>query len=133
MPITGRHGIYDLSGLHVSEHAARRFAERVDGSDGCSSERPDWSTFLRMCRKLGTNAAGDQAFLVVLRGEPFVLLLKGESVVTVMTLPQFESVMADFGRTGWPRRFGRWLRKIDQTEQSRQAGMPEETGESSKS
>jgi len=133
MPIPGRHGIYDLSSLRISEHAAQRFSERVGGSGSWSLESPGWSAFLRVCRKLGTNPAGDQAFLAILKGEPFVLMVKGESIVTVLTLPQFETVMANFGRTGWPRRFGRWLRKIDHAEQNHEAGISDENGESAKS
>lgn len=115
MPIPGRHGIYDLSGLHFSHHASVRFAERVAGSDESQAARESWTTSLTTCRKLGTNSTGDEAFLGLHQSEPFVLIVKNARIVTVMTIQQFETVMSEFGRSHWPRRFDRWLRKLDRS------------------
>jgi hypothetical protein len=119
MPIHGRHGIYDLSSLHFSQHARQRFAERVAGTDDPLALIEPWTDSLKSCRKLGTNSEGDEAFLGLYQAEPFVLIAKNARIVTVMTLQQFESVMIDFGRSHWPRRFGRWLRKLDRADEAR--------------
>jgi|GEM_PF-3159567 len=112
MPIPGHHGIYDLSGLHISQHATVRFAERVVGTASSQIGQELWIASLSKCRKIGTNSAGDVAFLGMHQAEPFVLIVKGGVIVTVMSVQQFESVMKEFGRSHWPRQFGRWLRKL---------------------
>jgi hypothetical protein len=133
MPIPGRHGIYDLSGLHFSQHASVRFAERVVGSAASQTGQDSWIALLRTCRKLGTNSAGDVAFLGMHQAEPFVLIVKGGVIVTVMTFQQFESVMKEFGRSHWPRRFGRWLRKLDRNGESLQNDAPSPSDEPAES
>ncbi len=107
-PLQGRHGLYDLRRLQVSQHALERFRERVE-SDSHTDE--SFSNMLRQCRKLGTNPDKAAAYMAISKDRPFVLIVKETNVVTCMTLDQFETVMADFGRHRWPRRFGRWLRK----------------------
>lgn len=115
-PIHGRHGLYDLSRLHVSHHARERFRERAKNALTADQADADMPALMRQCRKLGTNAEGAAAFLAIYADQPIVLIVKGGNVVTCMSLDQFESVMADFGRHRWPRRFGRWLRKTTASE-----------------
>ena len=110
-PLQGRHGIYDLSLLHISQHALKRFRERVENVSSPDQTHACMAPGLQKCRKLGTNAEGAAAFLAIYDVQPVVLIVKGGNVVTCMSLDQFESVMTEFGRLRWPRRFGRWLRK----------------------
>lgn len=112
LPLEGRHGLYDLSRLHVSQHALERFRERVEKTESPDVTHACMLDLLRICRRLGTNAEGAAAFLGICKTQPFVMIVKGGNVVTCMSLDQFESVMAEFGRHRWPRRFGRWLRKM---------------------
>ncbi|MBI1322023.1 hypothetical protein GC170_02390 [bacterium] len=110
----GRHGLYDISRLHVSEHALERFRERVANSLSPDEAAIRLLALLRNCRKLGTNAESAIAFLAIYDDQPIVLITRGGNVVTCLSLDQFETVMSDFGRHRWPRRFGRWLRKTSQ-------------------
>lgn len=112
--LEGRHGLYDISRLHVSEHALERFRERVAISLNAEEAGGRLLALLRKCRKLGTNAESASAFLAIHDDQPIVFITKGGNVVTCLSLDQFESVMTEFGRHRWPRRFGRWLRKTTQ-------------------
>lgn len=109
----GRHGVYDLSGLHVSRHALERFAERIAGETNSLITPESVASLLRACRKLGTSETGASAYLSVAADDPFVVIVRQGVVQTVLTLEQFriEELQA-FGRVRWPRRFGRWLRRL---------------------
>lgn len=107
----GRHGRYDLSTLHISKHALERFRERTQREVRSDPADTTLRESLRICRKIGTDPAGTVAWLGLHDECPFVVLVKSGTVVTWLTLEQFESVMSDFGRHRWPRRFGRWLRE----------------------
>jgi hypothetical protein len=64
-------------------------------------------------RRLGRNRDNDAvAALAVYRGRVLVAILQGESCVTVLTWPQFEPRLPEFGRTRLPRKRGRMLRRL---------------------
>lgn len=109
----GQFGLYDLSGFFLTDHAKERFEERF----GCKLEARNHEQVLSKgmssCRKLGTNHMNQaQAYLCLFEEIPSVLIVQGTSILTFITCEQFETVMADFGRLRWPKKPGRWLRRI---------------------
>ena len=112
---TGRHGLYDLSGVQLSHHARERLHERFEGEE-------DLAAALKAGRKLGTSEPGAEAYLVLLQAVPAVLIVMDGVVLTVLTQEQFETVMGDFGRRRWPGKPGRWLRRIEAGRDAGQMG-----------
>ncbi|MFM7317897.1 MAG: hypothetical protein ACKO5E_13205 [bacterium] len=114
MPKNGRHGIYDLSGCRLSDHARLRLAERF-GPEISYASIPEFLLQAMMhARKLGTDPENETgAYLIMVRSVPCVLLLKAETVLTFLKPEQFETVMANFGRHRWPTKVNRWLRRIE--------------------
>ena len=106
-----RPGQRDLSAAHLTRHALERFAERF----GVSTEdaESDLREALRRTRRLGRNAAnGAVAVLAIHRGEMLVAVLQDDSCLTVLTWPQFEPRLAEFGRSHLPRKPKRMLRRL---------------------
>lgn len=112
----GRYGIYDLSGYYVTEHAEERLKERFQEILS-KNEIPKDCQFrkaLGRCRKLGTNPVNQAvAYLTYSNEKPVVLITQGCRILTFLTVEQFETVMSEFGRSHWPRKFNRWLRRIE--------------------
>lgn len=105
----GRHGIYDLSGMQLSQHARQRVDERFAG---VANPEALLVEALRAGRKLGTSQHGAEAYLVLLHDVPMVLIVMDRVILTALTPDQFETVMTDFGRMRWPGKPGRWYRRI---------------------
>lgn len=64
-------------------------------------------------RRLGTNPeTGAVAALALHNGRALVAIVQNETCLTVLTWPQFEPRLAEFGRQHLPRRRGRWLRRL---------------------
>lgn len=110
--ISGRHGIYNLSGYQVSRHARQRFQERFQVDSESQTSDPPWADMLRSCRKLGLKQDGSASYITVYGDMPVVLIEQDQVILTCMTQQQFETVMADFGRKSWPRKPGRWFKRI---------------------
>jgi hypothetical protein len=109
---SGRHGIYNLSEFQISRHARQRFHERFQVDSESQTSNPPWTDMLRSCRKLGVKQDGSASYITIYGDVPVVLIEQDQVILTCMTQDQFETVMADFGRNRWPRKPGRWLKRI---------------------
>ena len=104
-------GQRDLSQSRLTYHALERFVERF----GVRSDQADGllRNALKRTRRLGRNPANEAvAVLAVHRGKILVAILQGSSCLTVLTWPQFEPRMPEFGRAHLPRKRGRMLRRL---------------------
>jgi hypothetical protein len=109
---SGRHGIYNLSEFQISRHARQRFHERFQVDSESQTSNPPWADMLRSCRKLGVKQDGSASYITIYGDVPVVLIEQDQVILSCMTQDQFETVMADFGRNRWPRKPGRWLKRI---------------------
>jgi hypothetical protein len=104
-------GQRDHGSVRLTRHALERFAERF-GTDPAEAEANLRITLART-RRLGRNPEnGAVAVLGVFRHRPLVAVLQGDSCLTVLTWPQFEPRLPEFGRRGIPRKWGRLLRRL---------------------
>ena len=104
-------GQRDLGGARLTRHALERFAERFGVAPGESEAT--LRAALARTRRLGRNAENDAvAVLAVHRRRPLVAVFQGDACLTVLTWPQFEPRLAEFGRARVPRKWGRLLRRL---------------------
>lgn len=104
-------GQRDLGGSRLTRHALERFVERF-GVEPAEAEATLREVLMRT-RRLGRNAENEAvAVLAVFRHRPLVAVFQGESCLTVLTWPQFEPRLAEFGRPRVPRKWGRLLRRL---------------------
>ena len=104
-------GQRDYSTARLTYHALGRFVERF----GAPSDEAELllREALRRTRRLGRNPSNDAvAVLALHRGRVLVAILQGTSCLTVLTWPQFEPRMIEFGRAHLPRKRGRMLRRL---------------------
>lgn len=104
-------GQRDYSSVRLTVHALGRFVERF----GVAPEEAEGSlrVALGRTRRLGRNPANEAvAVLAVHRGKVLVAILNGSTCLTVLTWPQFEPRLPEFGRAHLPRKRGRMLRRI---------------------
>ena len=104
-------GQRDYSQARLTYHALGRFVERfgvrADEAEGLLR------VALARTRRLGRNPSNDAvAALAVHRGKVLVAIFQGTSCLTVLTWPQFEPRMPEFGRAHLPRKRGRMLRRL---------------------
>ncbi|MGE3819337.1 MAG: hypothetical protein AB7I30_07875 [Isosphaeraceae bacterium] len=108
MPPTGQR---DYGGARLTRHALERFIERY-GVDPASADS-ELRAALSRTRRLGRNPEnGAVAALGLYRDRVLVAILQDESCLTVLTWPQFEPRLPEFGRPRVPRKFGRLLRRL---------------------
>lgn len=104
-------GQRDYGAIRLTRHALGRFVERF-GVEPAEAE-PALRAALRRTRRLGRNPDnGAVAVLAVHRRRVLVAVLQEGSCLTVLTWPQFEPRLAEFGRTRLPRKRGRMLRRL---------------------
>lgn len=104
-------GQRDHGGARLTRHALERLAERF----GVAPEQAEATlrAILSRTRRLGTNAEnGAVALLAVFRARPIVAILRDDACLTVLTWPQFEPRLPEFGRPRVPRKWGRTLRRL---------------------
>ena len=106
-----RAGQRDYSQSRLTRHAIERFVERFgveeEGAEAGLRES------LARTRRLGRNPSNDAiAVLALHRGRVLVAILNGSSCLTVLTWPQFEPRLIEFGRPRMPRKRGRMLRRL---------------------
>jgi hypothetical protein len=108
-------GQRDYSAARLTRHALERFAERFEC--GPDEAEPALRAALRRTRRLGRNPEnGAVAVLGVHQGRVLVAILQDESCLTVLTWPQFQPHLPEFGRTRLPRKRGRMLRRLIEPE-----------------
>jgi hypothetical protein len=104
-------GQRDYSGVRLSRHALERFAERFGGRP--EAAEADLRAALARTRRLGRNPDNGAVAALALRGERvLVAILQGDTCVTVLTWPQFEPRLPEFGRARLPRKRGRMLDRL---------------------
>jgi hypothetical protein len=104
-------GQRDHSGVRLTRHALERFVERFGGPP--EAAEADLRAALARTRRIGRNPdTGAIAVLAYCRARMLVAILQDESCLTVLTWPQFEPRMPEFGRTHLPRKRGRMLRRL---------------------
>lgn len=104
-------GLHDYASTKLTEHAKARFIERFQVEPGHAETRLRES--LKRARRLGRNAQnGTIAILAIHEQRPFVGLIKNSTCLTVLTWPQFEPKLAEFGRHRLPRKHGRLIRRL---------------------
>ena len=109
-------GQRDYSTARLSYHALGRFVERF----GVRADEADalLRVALKRTRRLGRNPSNEAvAVLAVHRGKILVAIFQETSCLTVLTWPQFEPRMAEFGRAHLPRKRGRMLRRLTSPEE----------------
>ena len=104
-------GQRDYSGVRLTDHARRRFVERFGGPP--EAAEADLRAALARTRRIGRNPEnGAVAALAACRGRILVAILQDDACLTVLTWPQFEPRMPEFGRRRLPRKRGRMLRRL---------------------
>ena len=104
-------GQRDLGGARLTRHALERFVERF--GVGPDDAEATLRGVLARTRRLGRNPENEAvAVLAVFRRRPLVAVLQGDACLTVLTWPQFEPRLAEFGRARVPRKWGRLLRRL---------------------
>jgi hypothetical protein len=108
MPSPGQR---DYSTARLTRHALERFVERF-GVEPDLAEA-GLKAALSRTRRLGRNPNNGAVAALTLHGEKvLVAILNGSSCLTVLTWPQFEPRMPEFGRSHLPRKRGRMLRRL---------------------
>ncbi|HEV3165117.1 MAG TPA: hypothetical protein VGZ22_13915 [Isosphaeraceae bacterium] len=104
-------GQRDYSSARLTRHALDRFVERFGGEPAAAEMALRMA--LRRTRRLGRNPENGAIAILALHGQRvLVAILQDDSCLTVLTWPQFEPRMAEFGRTRLPRKRGRMLRRL---------------------
>ncbi len=104
-------GQRDYSSSRLTRHALERFVERFGGAP--EEAEASLRSALGRARRLGRNPEnGAVAALAVHSGRMLVAVLQDDACLTVLTWPQFEPRMPEFGRARLPRKRGRLLRRL---------------------
>lgn len=104
-------GQRDYSTARLTAHALGRFVERFGVEPG--EAEATLRAALARTRRLGRNPANEAvAVLAIHRGKVVVAILNGSTCLTVLTWPQFEPRLPEFGRAHLPRKRGRMLRRL---------------------
>jgi len=109
--MAGRAGQRDYSKARLTRHALGRFVERF-GVEAEAAEA-ELRLALGQTRRLGRNPSNEAvATLALHRGKVLVAIFQAATCLTVLTWPQFEPRLAEFGRARLPRKRGRMLRRL---------------------
>jgi plasmid stabilization system protein ParE len=108
-----RTGTRDHATARLTAHALQRFRERFVPQSPTSAAESALRQALACCRRLGRNPrTGAVAVLALHADRVLVAIFQGSTCLTVMTWPQFEPHLPDFGRNRLPRKRGRMLRRL---------------------
>lgn len=120
-------GQRDYSAVRITHHARRRFLERFGGPP--ETAEADLRAALARTRRIGRNPENQAvAVLASCRDRVLVAILHENTCLTVLTWPQFEPRLTDFGRTHLPRKRGRMLRRLTDPDGGPPAAGPGRAG-----
>ena len=107
-------GLRDLSRARVTRHALERYVERFAPNLNLHQAESELRHALSRTRRLGRKPDSPQtaAHLALTHQRMMVAILQDDAVATVLTWPQFEPKLADFGRARLPRKQGRMLQRL---------------------
>jgi len=117
MPPAGQR---DYGGARLTRHALERFVERF----GAAPDRAEAElrTALARTRRLGRNPENDAVAVLAAHGaRVLVAIFQDVTCLTVLTWPQFEPRLPEFGRARLPRKRGRLLRRLTEPHADRGA------------
>lgn len=105
-------GQRDYGRIRLTRHALDRFVERFGAAP--AEAESELRRVLARTRRLGRNPAnGAVAVLAAYRSRVLVAIIQDEAAcTTVMTWPQFEPRLPEFGRPRLPRKRGRMFRRL---------------------
>lgn len=104
-------GQHDYGSARLTHHALERFVERFHVPPQEAEVR--LREALSRSRRLGRNPENSAiAALAVHAGRVLVAIFQQGACVTVLTWPQFEPRLGEFGRARMPRKRGRMLRRL---------------------
>jgi hypothetical protein len=104
-------GQRDYRTARLTRHALERFVERFEVT--AEEAETELRVTLARTRRLGRNPSNDAiAVLAMHRGKVLVAILNGSTCLTVLTWPQFEPRLVEFGRVRLPKKRGRMLRRL---------------------
>lgn len=107
-------GQHDYGSARLTRHALERFVERFHVPPVEAEER--LREALSRSRRLGRNPENQAIAAMALHaGRVVVAIFQQGACVTVLTWPQFEPRLHDFGRARMPRKRGRMLRRLEQS------------------
>jgi len=104
-------GQRDYAGIRLSRHALERFVERFGAAPEEAEEALRGT--LRRTRRMGRNPSnGAIAVVAVYKDRALVAIIQESTCLTVLTWNQFEPRLGEFGRSRFPRKWGRTLRRL---------------------
>lgn len=105
-------GQRDYSAVRLTRHALERFVERFGGE--AESAEAALRAALARTHRLGRNPANGAVAVLALHGDRVVVaILQDASCLTVLTWGQFLPRLPEFGRPKVPRKWGRYLRRLE--------------------
>lgn len=107
-------GLHDYSGVRLTHHAVSRFAERFAPPGISRGELEELLRgVLRRAKRLGRNPANGAVAALALYGDRMLVAIVQEAAcLTVLTWPQFEPRLHEFGRARLPRKRSRMIARI---------------------
>ena len=104
-------GQRDYSNARLTRHALERFVERFGVREDAAEEL--LRAAFKRTRRLGRNSENGAVAVLALHGKRMlVAILQDDVCLTVLTWPQFEPRLPEFGRIRLPRKRGRMLRRL---------------------
>jgi len=110
-------GQRDYSNARLTRHALERFVERFGVRENAAEET--LRAAFKRTRRLGRNSENGAVAVLALHGKRIlVAIFQDDACLTVLTWPQFEPRLTEFGRNRLPRKRGRMLRRLTGDEET---------------
>ncbi len=108
-------GQRDYSQVRIARHALERFIERFWTGDASAIEDADrvLREVLRHSKRLGRNSRNGAVAALAAHGDRILIaIIQDQACTTVLTWPQFQPQMWEFGRSHLPRKPKRMLARL---------------------
>ncbi|ADV64286.1 hypothetical protein Isop_3730 [Isosphaera pallida ATCC 43644] len=107
-------GLHDLSRARLTRHALERYVERFAPTLCLDRAERELRQALSRTRRLGRKPGSPQtaAHLAIAHQRIMVVILQDDAITTVLTWPQFQPKLIDFGRARLPRKQGRMIQRL---------------------